>query len=120
MSKPNKIPSPFTKLSVVVEHFIQNHGLEGKIRERSLQSHWKEIVGVVKVIKIAFADPTDKDKKFVAVKVKFKEKLKNTVSLTDIKKNKSLKHLSLIKQSRLSVMPVDSKSWKIIYKMGKV
>jgi len=45
MSKPNKIPSPFTKLSVVVEHFIQNHGLEGKIRERSLQSHWKEIVG---------------------------------------------------------------------------
>ena len=80
----------------------------------------KEIVGIVTVIKTAFIDPTDKDKKFVAVKVKFKEKLKNTVSLTDIKKNKSLKHLSLIKQSRLSVMPVDSKSWKIIYKMGKV
>ena len=80
----------------------------------------KEIVGIVTVIETAFIDPTDKDKKFVAVKVKFKEKLKNTVSLTDIKKNKSLKHLSLIKQSRLSVMPVDSKSWKIIYKMGKV
>ena len=80
----------------------------------------KEIVGIVTVIETAFIDPTDKDKKFVAVKVKFKEKLKNTVSLTDIKKNKSLKHLSLIKQSRLSVMPVDFKSWKIIYKMGKV
>ena len=80
----------------------------------------KEIVGIVTVIETAFIDPTDKDKKFVAVKVKFKEKLKNTVSLTDIKKNKSLKHLSLIKQSRLSVMPVDSKSWKIIYNMGKV
>ena len=80
----------------------------------------KEIVGVVKVIKIAFADPTDKDKKFVAVKVKFKEQLKNAISLKNIKKNKALNHLSLIKQSRLSVMPIDFKSWKIIYKMGKV
>ena len=80
----------------------------------------KEIVGVVKVIKIAFADPTDKDKKFVAVKVKFKEYLRNAVSLENIKKNRALNHLSLIKQSRLSVMPIDFKSWKIIYKMGKV
>ena len=80
----------------------------------------KEIVGIVKVIKTAFIDPSDKDKKFVAVKVKFKEKLKNAVSLKNIKKNKALNHLSLIKQSRLSVMPMDFKSWKIIYKMGKV
>ena len=80
----------------------------------------KEIVGIVKVIKTAFIDPSDKDKKFVAVKVKFKEKLKKGVSLKNIKKNKALNHLSLIKQSRLSVMPVDFKSWKIIYKMGKV
>jgi len=80
----------------------------------------KEIVGVVKVIKIAFADPTDKYKKFVAVKVKFKEQLKNAISLKNIKKNKALNHLSLIKQSRLSVMPIDFKSWKVIYKMGKV
>ena len=80
----------------------------------------KEIVGIVKVIKTAFIDPSDKDKKFVAVKVKFKEKLKNAVSLKNIKKNKALNHLSLIKQSRLSVMPIDFKSWKIIYKMGKV
>ena len=80
----------------------------------------KEIVGIVTVIKTAFIDPTDKDKKFVAIKVKFKEKLKKGVSLKNIKKNKALNHLSLIKQSRLSVMPVDFKSWKIIYKMGKV
>ncbi len=46
----------------------------------------KEIVGIVKVIKTAFIDPSDKDKKFVAVKVKFKEKLKNAVSLKNIKK----------------------------------
>ena len=80
----------------------------------------KEIVGIVTVIKTAFIDPTDKNKKFVAIKVKFKEKLKKGVSLENIKKNKALKHLSLIKQSRLSVMPIDFKSWKIIYKMGKV
>ena len=80
----------------------------------------KEIVGIVEVIKTYFIDPTDKDKKFVSVKVKFKEKLKNTVSLENIKKNKSLNHLSLVKQSRLSVMPVDFKSWKIICKMSKV
>ena len=80
----------------------------------------KEIVGIVTVIKTAFVDTTDKNKKFVAVKVKFKEQLKNAVSLANIKKNKALNHLSLIKQSRLSVMPIDSKSWKIIHKMSKI
>jgi len=80
----------------------------------------KEIVGIVEIVKTAFIDPTDKNQKFVAVKVKFKERLKKAVSLENIKKNKALSHLSLIKQSRLSVMPIDFKSWKIIYKMGKV
>ena len=80
----------------------------------------KEVVGVVEVIKTSFIDLTDKNEKFVAVKVKFKEKLKNTVSLENIKKNKALRHLSLIKQSRLSVMSIDFKSWKIIHKMSKV
>ena len=78
----------------------------------------KEIVGVVEVIKEAFIDKTDKDGRFVAVQVKFKEKLKKSVSLEKIKKIKILAHLSLIKQSRLSVMPIDSKSWKILYKMS--
>jgi len=80
----------------------------------------KEIVGIVKVIKTAFTDPTDKEKKFVAVKVKFKNHLKFPVSLENIKKNNALKKLPLIKQSRLSVMPIDTKSWKIILKMGSM
>ena len=54
------------------------------------------------------------------MQVKFKEKLKKAVSLEIIKKTKEINHLPLIKQSRLSVMPIDSKSWKIICKMGKV
>ena len=80
----------------------------------------KEIVGIVEVVVEAFVDPTDKKKKFVAIKVKFKKILKKPVSLENIKKSKDLKHLSLVKQSRLSVMPIDSKSWKIINNMGNI
>ncbi|MEK9681029.1 MAG: EVE domain-containing protein [Pelagibacteraceae bacterium] len=80
----------------------------------------KEIVGTVEVIKEHFIDPTDKDKKFVAVQLKFKNKFKKTVTLEEIKQNKELSKLPLIKQSRLSVMPIDSKSWKIICKLGRI
>ena len=80
----------------------------------------KEIVGIVEVIKEAFPDKTDKKKKFVAVQVRFIQKLKSPVSLVKIKKTKAISHLPLIKQSRLSVMPIDYKSWKIICKMGKI
>tara|TARA_B100001057_G_scaffold33958_1_gene30802 strand:+ start:4270 stop:4686 length:417 start_codon:yes stop_codon:yes gene_type:complete len=80
----------------------------------------KEIVGIVEVINTAFIDPTDKKKRFVAVKVKYKSKLKTPVSLANIKKNKDLKDIPLIRQSRLSVMPIDTKSWKIILKMGSI
>ena len=80
----------------------------------------KEIVGIVEVIKTAFIDPTDRQKRFVAVKVKYKSKLKSPVSLEKIKKHKDLKYIALIKQSRLSVMPIDTKCWKIILKMGSI
>ena len=80
----------------------------------------KEIVGIVEVTKKAFIDPTDKEKKFVAVRVRYKRSLNSTVSLNDIKNNRQLKDLQLIKQSRLSVMPIDTKSWKIILKMGNI
>ena len=80
----------------------------------------KEVVGIVEVVKAAFLDKTDKENRFVAVQVKFKEKLKKPVTLEIIKKTKEIDHLPLIKQSRLSVMPIDYKSWKIIYNMGKV
>ena len=80
----------------------------------------KEIVGTVKVIKEAFIDKTDKKKRFVAVQVRFVEKFKSSISLEKIKKNVAISHLPLVKQSRLSVMPIDYKSWKIIYKMGKI
>ena len=80
----------------------------------------KEIVGIVDIIKEHYLDKTDQSGRFVAVTVRFLKKLDSPVTLEKIKKNKQLSHLSLIKQSRLSVMPVDSKSWKILNNMGKV
>ena len=80
----------------------------------------KEIVGIVKVIRESYLDPTDKSKKFVAVQVRFEKKLSQPVTLENIKKTKELKDLPLIKQSRLSVMPIDTKYWKIILNMSKI
>ena len=80
----------------------------------------KEIVGIVEVIKEHYPDKTDQSGRFVAVTVKFLRKLNKPVTLQEIKKNKQLSHLLLIKQSRLSVMPIDSKSWKILNNMGKI
>jgi predicted RNA-binding protein with PUA-like domain len=80
----------------------------------------KEIVGIVQVIKPSFVDITDKEKRFVAVQIRYKKMLKKPVSLKNIKKNRDLAHLSLVRQSRLSVISIDSKSWKIINKMGSI
>tara|TARA_B100001057_G_scaffold150399_1_gene150293 strand:- start:186 stop:605 length:420 start_codon:yes stop_codon:yes gene_type:complete len=80
----------------------------------------KEVVGIVEVIKEHYIDKTDKSGRFVAVTVKFLKKLKKPVGLKEIKKNKELRHLLLIKQSRLSIMPIDSKSWKILNKMSNI
>jgi len=80
----------------------------------------KKIVGIVSVLKEHYTDPTDKTKKFVAVNVKTKKSLKNPVTLKQIKKERKLSHLALVKQSRLSVMPVDKTSWNLICKLGGI
>ena len=80
----------------------------------------KEIVGIVEVIQEAYLDKTDQSGRFVAVTVKFIKKLPRPIKLENIKKNKQLSHLSLIKQSRLSVMPIYPKSWKILINMSKI
>ena len=79
----------------------------------------KKIKGIVEISKEFYQDPTDPSKKFVAVNVKFSEELKNPVPLEEIKLEKRLSHLALIKQSRLSVMPIDHKSWQLIIKLSK-
>ena len=79
----------------------------------------KTIVGIVKVVKEHYIDPTDKTKKFVAVDVKIFSKFRNSVSLDQIKRIKILENMALIKQSRLSVMPVTKNEWDIIINMSK-
>ena len=78
----------------------------------------KSIVGIVKVVKEYYPDPTDKTDRFVVVDVKATKKLKNPVSLDQIKENKKLKDIALVKQSRLSVMPLKKAEWDIIIKMS--
>ena len=80
----------------------------------------KKIVGIVSVSKEHYTDPTDKTKKFVAVNIKTKKSLKNPITLKQIKKEKKLLHLALVKQSRLSVMPIDKTSWNLICKLGGI
>jgi len=77
-------------------------------------------VGILKIIKEYFPDKNDKTGKFVSIMVRSHKNFKLPVSLDDIKKHNLLKHLSLLKQSRLSVMTIDLKSWKIICKMGRI
>ena len=80
----------------------------------------KSIVGIAEVIKEAYLDKTDKTGKFVSIAVKALYPLKREVSLKEIKKNKVFKDFSLVKQSRLSVMKVELKYWKVICKIGRV
>ena len=78
----------------------------------------RSIVGIVKVVKEYYPDPTDKTGRFVVVDVKATKKLKNPVSLDQIKENGKLQDIALVKQSRLSVMPLRKTEWDIIIKMS--
>ena len=78
----------------------------------------RSIVGIVKVVKEYYTDPTDKTGRFVVVDVKATKKLKNPVSLDQIKENSKLQDIALVKQSRLSVMPLKKTEWDIIIKMS--
>ena len=107
---------------------VRNYQAANNLRTMKKGDQWffyhsnigKEIVGIVEVVKEHYPDKTDQSGQFVAVTVKFLRKLNKPITLREIKKNKQLSHLLLIKQSRLSVMPIDSKSWKILINMGKI
>jgi predicted RNA-binding protein with PUA-like domain len=77
-----------------------------------------EIVGIAKVDKEAYQDPTTDDDKWVSVDIKFYKKLKKPVSLLQIKEDKRLKEMALVRIGRLSVQPVSEKEWKIIMEMA--
>jgi len=80
----------------------------------------RAIVGIVEVTKTYYPDPTDKTGRFGAVDFRAVRALKSPVALTTIKSEPRLAHLALVRQSRLSVMPIDEKSWALICKLGGV
>lgn len=77
-----------------------------------------EIVGIVKIIKEAYQDPTTKEEAWVAVDVAPFKKLKKPVSLAQIKSDKRLQNIALVKLSRLSVQPVTSEEWDLIIELA--
>ena len=79
----------------------------------------KEIIGICKIVKTAYPDPSDESRKFVMVDVAPVEILKYPVTLATIKSTKSLETIALIKQSRLSVMPISKQEWDVILKLSE-
>ncbi len=78
-----------------------------------------EVAGVAEVIKEAYQDPTTDDERWVVVDLRPKESFKYPVPLSAIKKDKRLNDIALIKQSRLSVMPVTKKEFQTISSTGR-
>ena len=79
----------------------------------------KLIIGIVEVVKEHYPDPTDETGRFVVTDVRAKKKLKRAVSLEEIKNTPKLSSIALIKQSRLSVMPLTKNEWDIIIKISE-
>ncbi len=79
----------------------------------------KQIIGIVEVVKEHYPDPTDKKGVFVVVDVRAKKKLKKPVSLLEIKSTPKLSNIALIKQSRLSVMPLTKDEWDIVIQISE-
>lgn len=79
----------------------------------------RQIMGIVRIVRTFYPDHTDASQRFGMVDVAFQEELGRPVTLSAIKARTDLSHLALVKQSRLSVMPIDPGAWDIIYKMGQ-
>ena len=80
----------------------------------------KEIVGIARVTRESYPDPTTDDDRWVVVDLKPIKEFKIPVSLDQIKTHKELTEIALIKQSRLSVMPITKKEFLILLKLGKI
>ena len=79
----------------------------------------KLIIGIVEVVKEHYPDPTDKTGRFVAIDVRTKRRLERVVSLEEIKSTPKLSDMALIKQSRLSVMPLKKIEWDLIMELSQ-
>ena len=93
-----------------------------KIGDRAFFYHSvkeKQVVGIVEVVKVYYPDPTDASGRFGMVDVKALRPFAKPVSLAEIKAEPRLQELALIRQSRLSVMPIRAEEWRVICAMGE-
>jgi len=107
---------------------VRNHQAANNLRAMAIgdlcffyhSGEERRIVGIVEVVKTAYPDPGDDAGKFVMVDVRARAPLKTPVTLAQIKADPMLSGIALVKQSRLSVMPVAPPMWKAICKLGGV
>ena len=107
----------------VRNHQAANNLKAMKIGERAFFYHSggaREIVGIVEVVRTYYPDPTDATGRFGMVDFRARESLNTPVTLARIKAEPRLSHLALVRQSRLSVTPIDEKSWARICEMGGI
>ncbi|MBX3706659.1 MAG: EVE domain-containing protein [Pseudomonadales bacterium] len=106
---------------------VRNHQAAGFLRamtpgDRAFFYHTgneRSIVGIVEVTRSHFADPTDPSGRFVAVEVRAKEALPRPVALAELKRDPALEDFLLLRQPRLSVMPVSDRHWRHILKLAR-
>ena len=77
-----------------------------------------KIIGIAKIIKEAYQDPTTDDERWVAVDVKPQKKLKKAVTLAQVKADERLKNMALVRLGRLSVQPVTEAEWKVVMELA--
>lgn len=78
----------------------------------------KSIVGIADIVSEPYPDPKQKDPKLVVIELKFRERLKKSVSLAEVKARKDFADFALVRMSRLSVMPVTTTQWKVLLAMS--
>ncbi len=106
----------------VRNHQAANNMKAMRIGDRAFFYHSvneKRIVGIVEIVKEYYPDPSDPSGRFGMVDVRALKPLARPVTLAEIKAEPRLADLALVRQSRLSVMPVDDEAWRLICAMGK-
>lgn len=105
---------------------VRNHQAAANLRAMALgdraffyhSNDGREVVGIVTIVKTAYADPTDETGKFVCVDVRAEKPMPKPVTLVQIKADSKLRDMALVRFSRLSVQPVTRTEWEHVCKLG--
>ncbi|MDP7651318.1 MAG: EVE domain-containing protein [Rhodospirillales bacterium] len=119
----NHVKAGVAEWDGVRNHQACNNMKAMKVGEQAFFYHSvteKQIVGILEVARTYYPDPTDASGRFGMVDFKAIRPLAQPVTLADIKGDERLEHLALVRQSRLSVVPVDAKAWRIICALGGI